>query len=131
MLDRRRRWGPGGWALVALLGAVIVPLAAWAVFWASGPVGGAGYGYGRGIMPWGWMAAGMPIMLLAMLLFWLAVILGIVALVRWAADMPWGRPQDRMDALDIARQRYARGEITREEYEYLRDDLTARPSRDA
>ncbi len=32
-------------------------------------------------------------------------------------------PQSDDDALDIVRQRYARGEITRDEYEYLRKDL--------
>lgn len=41
-------------------------------------------------MPWSWGGPGafgamMPLMLLSTLLFWLAVILGIVALVRWAA----------------------------------------------
>ncbi|MCL4544879.1 MAG: hypothetical protein M1118_09845 [Chloroflexi bacterium] len=131
MLNRERRWGPGSWAVVALASAVIVAVAGWAVAWSFGPAGGAGYGYAGGIMPWGWgwMGAAMPIMLLTMLLFWLAVILGIVALVRWAVDLPSRRTPDRRDALDIARERYAKGEITREAYEHLRDALTERPDR--
>ncbi|GEM_PF-370857 len=130
MLDQRRRWGPGGWALLALIGAVVVAVAGWAVVAMSGAVGAASR-YGGGMMPWawGWMGVGMPIMWLAMLLFWLAVVLGIVALVRWATDLPRGRSPDRGDAMDIARERYAKGEITREEYERLRDELASRPDR--
>ena len=33
--------------------------------------------------------------------------------------------QHRTDALDIAKQRYARGEINKEEYDTLHRDLTA------
>lgn len=81
-----------------------------------------------GVMPWNWGLMGafgamMPLMLLSTLLFWLAVILGIVAFVRWAAGLPWGRGEQAGDALELARRRYARGEISREEFERLRDDL--------
>jgi putative membrane protein len=85
------------------------------------------------MMPWGgMMGAVLPVMLmmwLAMLLFWAAVVLGLVALVRWAARLPWGHREEESDALEVARRRYARGEITREEYQRLRDELGPPPRR--
>jgi uncharacterized membrane protein len=38
-----------------------------------------------------------------------------------------GRPQGREDALQVAARRYAGGQITREEFELIRDDLGRRP----
>jgi putative membrane protein len=56
-----------------------------------------------------------------MVLFWGAVIWAIV----WAATrLGEGRRDREESALDIARRRYARGEITREEFEELRKDLS-------
>lgn len=45
--ERKRRFGPGTWALIALGGAVLLMLAVWAV---AGPSVGAGAspGYGPG-----------------------------------------------------------------------------------
>src|SRR5438270_2260929 len=65
----------------------------------------------------------MRMMCRAILLFWAAFVLGLVALVRWAAGLPWGHREEESDALEVARRRYARGEITREEYQRLRDEL--------
>lgn len=59
------------------------------------------------------------------LVFWAAVVVAIVFLVRWAATQ---RPQPGPggpDALEILRQRYARGEITREQYQQMKADLEA------
>ena len=64
-----------------------------------------------------------------MILFWG----GIIALAVWAAQSlgrpradggqiaPAGHPGAR--PLDVAKERYARGEITREEFEQLKKDL--------
>ena len=53
-------------------------------------------------------------------LFWI----GVVALAFWVADAFGGRKADGRNApMDIARERYARGEISREEFERVRDDL--------
>lgn len=75
----------------------------------------------------GW---GMGFGFLFMVLFWAFVILGIVALFRWLMwesqdrRMQDGRslPRDKTP-LEIVQERYARGEIDREEYEQKRRDL--------
>jgi putative membrane protein len=60
-------------------------------------------------------------------LFWLLIIAGIVALVIWAVRSSSGRSggtsERDPDALEIARRRYARGEISKEQFEQLKNDL--------
>jgi uncharacterized membrane protein len=72
-----------------------------------------------------------------MLLFWLViaavfvlVLVGVAALVYWlimqARDVPSGTGRQAVveeDPLELARQRYRRGEISYEEYLVLREDL--------
>jgi len=62
---------------------------------------------------------------LFMLLFWGGLIVAAVVGVRWLWDR--GRPPERRrleeSALEILRQRYARGQIEREEFEMKRRDL--------
>jgi putative membrane protein len=71
------------------------------------------------------MMAGMgwP-MLLLMLLLWG----GVIALVLWGVSglFPAGRTSVEVEALEILRRRYARGEISREEF--LQASETLRPS---
>ena len=53
-------------------------------------------------------------------LFWVAVI----ALAAWVVStFRPGEGRNERGALDIARERYARGDIPREEFERMRDDL--------
>lgn len=60
---------------------------------------------------WGWMAVGH-------LLWWALVVVAIVALLRWMRGGPPQAPAAAPDrALDLLRERFARGEIDREEYE--------------
>jgi putative membrane protein len=68
---------------------------------------------------WGGFGIGMMLM---MLLFWVAVIAAMVVGIRWLLGQGRMR-EDR--ALSLLRERYARGEINREEYEQRRRDLTA------
>jgi putative membrane protein len=56
-----------------------------------------------------------------MLLFWGA----IIALVIWAVRQFAGRRELDRSPLDIARERYARGEITQEQYEEIRRTLSS------
>jgi len=58
-----------------------------------------------------------------MILFWGA----IIALIVWAIRRTTGHHINRMDMrspLDIAKERYAKGEITKEQFEQLKKDLT-------
>ena len=57
-----------------------------------------------------------------MVLFWVLVILGIVYLIQLIAK--GSKKEETETALDILKKRYARGEITKEEFEKIKDDLT-------
>ncbi|MBI1894528.1 MAG: SHOCT domain-containing protein [Candidatus Rokubacteria bacterium] len=71
-------------------------------------------------MPWMWGAWGLGMMVM-MLVFWGLVITGVVLAIRWLTTTGPGATRDR--ALEILRERYARGEINKEEFESKRRDL--------
>jgi putative membrane protein len=54
-----------------------------------------------------------------------AVVLLILSLVRRTTGFRRGWYGGEPDALEIARRRYARGEITKEQFEQMKKDLTA------
>ncbi|WP_292464455.1 SHOCT domain-containing protein [Methanolobus sp.] len=58
------------------------------------------------------------------LIFWILITIGIVLLVKWFIDQNriQGQTKD-MSALETAQLRYARGEITREEFEEIKNNL--------
>jgi putative membrane protein len=77
---------------------------------------------------WGWMHGGMglPFWLLGAgfrLVFLAAVVVGIVFLVRSFGRQGW-RGHHEESALDILQKRYARGEITREQFEEMKRSLS-------
>ena len=60
-----------------------------------------------------------------MLLFWALVILGIFAIIKWLAGEASNRGAPaQKNALQILEERYARGEIEREEFEQKKRDLS-------
>lgn len=75
-----------------------------------------GYGYGPGSFGilFGWVF---------MIAFWAFVIWGIVAFAQWLAKQ--GSEKKESTAMDILKERYAKGEITKEEFESKRKDLTS------
>ena len=70
---------------------------------------------------YGW---GMGFGMISMVLFWILIILGIVILVRWVAggSAASGAPPAKT-ALDILKERYARGEIDKREFDEKKRDL--------
>jgi putative membrane protein len=67
-----------------------------------------------------WGAGGL-VMMLMMLVFGGLVIAGLVVGLRWLIGQ--GRPVGRDQALEILRQRYARGEIDKQDFDARRRDL--------
>ncbi len=57
-----------------------------------------------------------------MVLFWG----GLIALIVWGITKLSGRNSStsKRDPLDVAKERYARGEISREEFEQIKKDLS-------
>ena len=90
---------------------------------------GGGMMMGPGMMGWGGFGF-FPWWGILMLLFWALVIGGGALLLVWLFRQ--GRPPEAPpgphgpQALDILRERYARGEITREQYQQMRRDLEER-----
>jgi putative membrane protein len=59
-----------------------------------------------------------------MILFWAIVIAAVIVLVKWLfADSGHGDRRGSKSALDILKERYARGEIGREEFEQKKREL--------
>ena len=68
----------------------------------------------------------MVIMMLVMLAFWGGVIYLIVWGIRKLAERDRAAPggAEKRNPLEIAKERYARGEISRQEFEQLKKDLS-------
>jgi putative membrane protein len=74
-------------------------------------------------MYWGYYRWGIGFGLIMVIAFWVLFILGIVLFIRFVFKS--GKHIDSADsALDILRKRYARGEIDREEFRKIKDDIT-------
>lgn len=93
-------------------------------------VAGAGFGMGPGMMGWWGFGYGSwwgVLMMIFMALFWALLIGGGVLLVLWLVQQgrlpSVGAGPSAARPLDILRERYAKGEITREQYEQMRRDL--------
>jgi putative membrane protein len=60
-----------------------------------------------------------------MILFWVFIIVGIISLVKWMGNSTGGSGRNKGDssALEILKQRYARGEINDQEFKKIKQDL--------
>ncbi len=104
-----------GGIIVAAL--IVLPLV-FGLIW-GGQYGGWGM-MGPGMMGgFGWMWF-MPIF---MILFWGLIIWGVVALVRGLSGSRSADSPKAESALDVLKRRYARGDISKEEYEEKKKDL--------
>lgn len=103
--------------ILGLVSSLLVPLAY-----------GRGYGYGWSMGPWmmgGFGGFGFPMMGIGMLLFWVLIIGGSVWLVQSlargtgnSASAPQGE-----SLFEILKSRYAKGEITKEQFEQMKREL--------
>ncbi len=100
-------YGHGGWPMGHMMG---------------GYGGMMGYGYGQGIGGYGNAMGFVP------LVFWGVIILAIALVAVGVFSRTYRKPEGRHDfagdALEILKQRFARGEIDREEFESKRRDLS-------
>ncbi|MEK7487727.1 MAG: SHOCT domain-containing protein [Patescibacteria group bacterium] len=97
-----------GYAMLGVLGAT---------GYASANMMGWGY-EGSSMMGWGFGGG------LFMLIWWAIIIAGIVLLVRWVAGQTKGAHGGHdKTPLDILKERYAKGEINKEEFEAKKKDL--------
>jgi putative membrane protein len=64
---------------------------------------------------WGWLGLGF----LHMVVFWGLVILAFAVLFKWLG----GGSLSESSAMDILKARYAKGELTREQFEQLRREI--------
>lgn len=107
-------------AVLTGLAGALLPLRAWSQ---------ALYGYGderwgHPMMDWGWGYGGMFLGPVFAIFFLGLTIGGAVLLVRWLAGPGSGPFQPRGNgALDILRERFARGEIDKAEFEERRRTL--------
>jgi len=106
--------------LTAVLFTLLSANHAWAQQWG----GYGGWHMGPGMMGgWGmgWFGS------IFMLIFWGLVIVGLVLVIRWllqTSRKDTGPAQSGSRALDILKERYARGEIDRQEFEQKKKDLS-------
>ena len=65
--------------------------------------------------------------MIMMLVFWALIIVGLVALIRWLVQNTGNRGHSAVgtgsQAMNILKERYARGEITHDEFESMKNEL--------
>jgi putative membrane protein len=114
-----------GWAIAIIIGAaLVITLAAGMIGWGLMRPGFMSPGlipfFGPGMRPWWGIVLGIGLLLRALMIG------GIVLLVIWGIRRTGpriGAGRGSSSALAILQERYAKGEITREQYEQLRADL--------
>jgi putative membrane protein len=102
----------------------MLPTAGAAVFLATVPAGAQerAMGWRWGTHPMFWMGGAWGVVMMLMMLVVWGVVIGAIVLGLRSLVNP-GRPSRSDQALEILRERYARGEISSQEFEAKRRDL--------
>ncbi len=62
-----------------------------------------------------------------MIIFWILIIVGVIFLIKWLLQTTSSKGRSNFEesskAISILKERYAKGEITREEFEAVKKDL--------
>lgn len=69
-------------------------------------------GYGYGVVGYGMLIFGF--------IFWLLILIGLILLIKYLWE---GGARKEESALELLKKRYARGEISKEEFEEKKKDL--------
>jgi len=107
----------GRMSMMNMMGACLAGQAGWSS--SSGLSGHFNYMYMMGYgysTPFTWVGA------IIMFLFWAAAITGIVLFIRWLVNQTQGKTEGK-SALDILKERYAKGEIDKKEFEERSKDI--------
>jgi putative membrane protein len=75
------------------------------------------WGFGDNLMGFGWFGG------ISMLIFWVLTIVGIVYLVKWLMIQSQETGGHSKTPLEILKERYAKGEISKEDFEKMKKDL--------
>ncbi len=110
--------------VVILVAIGVLVLVALPLLWGGMMMGGM-------MGPWmmggwgGWGVGANPWLGVVTMIFWVLILAGIGLVVVWALRHVGPRETTGSGprALDILKERYARGELTREQYEQMRRDL--------